>query len=468
VADLLLAVSAANFHSHLTALIATPFFLRAAALESPIGESLFCGQLDERVTPAVNGNSKIHIIGMGDDGLAGLTSSARQLVDAAQLLVGPESALQKIPPSNSERLVVGSNLDEVVEKVGRAGTKRVVVLASGDPLFYGVARYLCDKLGKDRFEVVPHVSSMQLAFARVKESWEEALLTDLANRPLDQVVEKIRVATKVGLFTTDAAPPKSVAKALLDRRIDYFSAYVCENLGSPDERVTQGELAEIASQDFSPLNVMILVRRPTAPDRPTDAIGRRLFGNPDEVFQQSKPKQGLLTPAEVRSIALAQMDLGPTSTVWDIGAGSGSVAIEAAQIAAGGAVYAIEMDAADHALITSNAERFGVSNLVAVLGRAPDAWAELPDPDSIFVGGTGREIGRVVELAYARLRPGGRLVANVGSVESLSAVQQALARVAKDVNVWMINIARGTQQLERVRFEALNPTFLLSVVKGKS
>jgi precorrin-6Y C5,15-methyltransferase (decarboxylating) len=410
--------------------------------------------------------NKIQIIGMGDDGLAGLTSAARQLVDGAGLLIGPEAALAKIPASKAERLAVGANLDEVVERIAKAGSKNVAVLASGDPLFYGVARYLCDKLGKDRFEVIPHVSSMQLAFARVKESWEEAFLTNLANRPLDQVIEKIRVATKVGLFTSETAPPRAVAKALLDRKIDYFSAYVCENLGSPDERVTQGDLAEIVGQDFAPLNVMILVRRPNVPDRPSEAIGRRLFGNPDEMFLQSKPKQGLLTPAEVRSIAMAQMDLGQTSTVWDIGAGSGSVAIEAAQIASGGHVYAIEMDAADHALIISNAERFGVANLVPVLGRAPDAWADLPDPDSIFVGGSGREISRVVELAYGRLREGGRLVASVGSIESLSAVYKELERLANDVNLWMINIARGTYQLERVRFEALNPTFLLSVVKG--
>ena len=258
----------------------------------------------------------------------------------------------------------------------------MVVLASGDPLFYGVARYLCDKLGKDRFEVVPHVSSMQLAFARVKESWEEAYLTNLANRPLDQVVEKIRVATKVGLFTSDASPPKAVARALLDRRIDYFSAYVCENLGSPDERVTQGELAEIAAQDFSPLNVMILVRKPNVPDRPSEAIGRRLFGNPDEAFLQSKPKQGLLTPAEVRAMALAEMDLGPTASCGTSAPAADRWRSKRRRLAAGGTAYAIEMDPEDHQLIIANAERFGVANLVAVLGRAPEAWEDLPDPDA--------------------------------------------------------------------------------------
>jgi precorrin-6Y C5,15-methyltransferase (decarboxylating) len=408
---------------------------------------------------------KTHIIGIGDDGLAGVTSQAKQLIDDAQVLVGAEATLAQVPKSKAERIPVGGNLDEAVERIAAIGDKRVVILASGDPLFYGVARYLCDKLGKDRFEVLPHVSSMQLAFARVKESWEEAYLTDLANRPLDQVLEKIRSAQKVGLFTSATAPPKAVAKAMLERRIDYFSAYVCENLGSPDERVTQGELAEIATQEFGALNVMVLVRRPNVPDRPSEAIGRRLFGNPDEAFLQTKPKQGLLTPSEVRAIALSELDLGPTSVIWDIGAGSGSVAIEAAQIASGGTVYAIEMDPQDHELIVTNAERFGVSNLIPVLGRAPDAWKELPDADAIFVGGSSREISNIVESAYARLRPGGRLVANVGSIESLSAIHGTLARIAKDVNVWMINVARGTYQLERVRFEALNPTFLLGVVK---
>ena len=408
---------------------------------------------------------KVHIIGIGDDGLDGLTGTSRQLIERADLLVGAEYTLALVPSARGERLPVGGNLDPAVKRIASAPEKRIAVLVSGDPLFYGLARYLCDKLGKDRFEVVPHVSSMQLAFARVKESWEDAYLTNLANHPLPQVLERIRVADTVGLFTSDQCPPAAVARGLLDRKIDYFSAYVCENLGSPDERVTQGSLVELAGQEFASLNVMILVRKPGAPDRPTEEIGRRLFGNADEVFLQSKPKSGLLTPSEVRAMALAQMDLRARSTVWDIGAGSGSVAIEAAQIAAAGMTYAIEMDQEDHALILANAEKFGVRNLTPVLGRAPDAWAKLPDPDAIFVGGSGREVNRLVDLAFDRLRPLGRLVANVSSIENLAEVHAAMHRRVDDAKVWMINIARGTYQLERVRFDALNPTFLLAVVK---
>src|SRR5204862_3696226 len=160
--------------------------------------------------------------------------------------------------AKGEHLEIAGDLEPIVKKIEAKRNQRVVVLASGDPLFYGTARYLCDRLGKERFEVTPHVSSMQLAFARVKESWDDAYLTSLATQPLELVVEKTRTAAKVGLFTTETAPPRAVAQALLDRRIDYFTAYVCENLGSPDERVTHEELAEIAKQEFAPLNVLIL------------------------------------------------------------------------------------------------------------------------------------------------------------------------------------------------------------------
>jgi precorrin-6B C5,15-methyltransferase / cobalt-precorrin-6B C5,C15-methyltransferase len=412
--------------------------------------------------------TKIQIIGIGDDGLEGATAQARRLIEQSDLLLGAESTLKLVPQSiGKERAAIGASLEEAVNRVAKAGDKKIVILASGDPLFYGVARYMCEKLGKERFEVLPHVSSMQLAFARVKESWEDAYLTNLATHPLDSTIEKIRVADTVGLFTSDDCPPDVIAKRLLDERIDYFHAYICENLGSPDERVTQGSLAEIAKEQFAPLNVMILVRRSETPDRPTGAQAMRRFGNPDEMFLQSRPKRGLLTPAEVRSVALAELAIGPKSIVWDIGAGSGSVSIEAAMLASEAQAFAIEMDPEDINLIKANAERFRVRNLTPVQGRAPEAWRDLPKPDCIFVGGSGREIVGLVELAFRELKAGGRLVANVGSIENLAAVHESLRRAAGDVAVRMLNVARGTYQLERVRFGALNPTFLLSVAKKK-
>ena len=408
---------------------------------------------------------RVSIIGIGDDGLDAVPGYARQFILDADVLAGSERILKLVSEANGKRLTIGSDLDEVVEQISAANDAKIAVLVSGDPLFYGLARFLCDRIGHDQCEIVPHVSSMQLAFARVKESWDDAYLTNLANHTVSAVVDRIRVAEKVGLFTTEDCGPADVARALLEQRIDYFTIYVCENLGARNERVTRGTVAEIADRSFEALNVMILVRQDEVPDSARDPLVRSLFGNPDEVFLQSKPKQGLLTSAEVRSLALSQMALNTRSIVWDVGAGCGSVSVEAAQLAPGGQVYAIEQDDEEVGLIRQNAERFGVSNVTPVLGKAPEAWSELPDPDTVFIEGSGREVVRIAELAFERLNDGGRLVANVVSVQALDEIRRVLGEKASQVQVWMVNIARGADQLERLRFDALNPTFVLTATK---
>ncbi len=411
-------------------------------------------------------SSKIYIIGIGDDGLEGLTRQALEKILNAEVIVGTQPHLDKVPNFQGQKIAIGGSMEPLVQAVQENHDKRIVLFTSGDPLFYGVARYLCTRLGKERFEVIPHVSSMQLAFARVKESWDEAYLTNLASQSLDRAVEKIRSAEKVGIFTSENYSPPHIAGYLLQRGLDYFTAYVCENLGSPDERVTRGTLAEIAKLSFSQLNVMVLIRTPGVPDRAIGLEGRRLFGNPDELFLQSKPKRGLLTSSEVRVIAIAEMQLSQDSLVWDVGAGSGSVAIEAAQIASNGMVYGIEMDAEDYNLLVENAKRFNVSNLVPVLGQAPQAWQALPDPDAIFVGGTGRAVCDLVRDAWHRLRPNGSLVASISSLEHVAAVQTMLQdELQAEPEVRMIQISRSYYRLGRSPLESSNPTFLVKAIK---
>ena len=414
----------------------------------------------------MNDPPKIYVVGIGGDGLAGLTNRARELVATSEILVGSEPALRLLPEVNAERIAIGSDLNEVTESLrANFGKKRIVVVATGDPLFYGVARYLCDRLGKERFEVLPHVSSMQLAFARVKETWEDAYLTDLSTRSLDDVLDRIRIADTVGLFTSENHHPARIARELLVRGLDYFRAYVCENLGGKDERITQGELTEIQNMTFDPLNVMILRRKPGRPDAPRSAKRLMRFGNPDDVFAQSRPKTGLITQAEVRAIALAQLDLQSGSVMWDVGAGSGSVALEAAQLVDPGRVFAIEHDSADYHLIVANAETYGVRNVQAVFGTAPAVFQDLPAPDAIFIGGNGGEVSRLLEAAFATLRNGGRLVVNVGTLEMLTLTYETLKRLSPNVSVLLVNLSRSVEQLESMRFEAVNPTFLLRVIK---
>ena len=228
----------------------------------------------ETILACVN---KIYIIGIGDDGADGMTSRALDLVKSADLLIGPASLTSSFESGVAQCWDAGTDFEALADRLEKNNEDKVVVLAPGDPLFYGTARFLCDRLGKDRFEVLPHVSSMQLAIARVKESWDEAYLTSLSNKPLEHVVNKVRSAERVGVFTSHDKTPSILARALLDAKIDYFTAYVCENLGSPDERVTSGELVEIVDTEFSELNVMILLRKPDMPDRPIEMLGLSLI-----------------------------------------------------------------------------------------------------------------------------------------------------------------------------------------------
>jgi precorrin-6B C5,15-methyltransferase / cobalt-precorrin-6B C5,C15-methyltransferase len=412
------------------------------------------------------GSSKIYIVGIGADGLAGLSVRAKELLTSAEILFGSEGVLRLLPEVNAERVRIGSDLQDIVERLkANLGRKRMVIVATGDPLFYGVARYLCDKIGREQFEILPHLSSMQLAFARIKETWEEAYLTDLSIRGLDDVLDRIRTSETVGLFTSETYHPARIARELLIRGLDYFKAYVCENLGGKDERITQGELNEIQSMHFDPLNVMILRRKPGRPDLPRSTKKLMRFGNPDDVFAQSRPKSGLITQAEVRSILLAQLDLQPGSIMWDVGAGSGSVALEGAQLVDPGKVYAIEQDSADYHLIVANAETFGIRNLQAVFGTAPAVFQDLPHPDAIFIGGNGGEVARLLEASFNALRKGGRMVVNVGTLEMLSATYEVMKRLDPRIQVMLVNIARSVEQFESLRFESVNPTFLLRITK---
>lgn len=412
-------------------------------------------------------SEKIPILGVGPDGLAGVTIRSRDWLTQAELLFGSDAALRLLPELSAERVVIGTDLPAIVEQLKAAiGHRRVAVVSVGDPLFYGIARYLCERIGPEHFEVVPHISSMQLAFARVKETWEDAYLTDLSAKSLDDVLDKIRGAETVGLFTSEAYPPGRIARELLARGIDYFRATVCENLGGRDERVTQGDLADIQGMSFDPLNILILKRKPNRADVPRNVGKLARFGNPDDVFAQSRPKSGLITQAEVRALALAQLDLQSGDVAWDVGAGSGSVGIEMANLVTPGIVYAIEQDAADFHLIAANLETFGIRNVKPIFGTAPAVFNGLPAPDAIFIGGNGGEIARLLDAAFAALRHGGRLVVNVGTLEMLSATYAAMKRLAASVDVQLVSIARGVEQMESLRFEAVNPTFLLRVRKA--
>ncbi|MCI0528166.1 MAG: precorrin-6y C5,15-methyltransferase (decarboxylating) subunit CbiE, partial [Nitrospira sp.] len=414
---------------------------------------------------------KVYIIGMGDDGPKGLSQTTLGIIEKTDLLFGGERHLSFFPNFNGEKITIKSNLKEIADLIKRnLGTRKSVVLASGDPNFYGIARYLISKLGKEAFEILPAISSMQLAFARVKESWDDAVLVSVHGRPIQAIIEQVRSSPKIGIFTDDEHAPGEIARILMEHGLNEYQAFVCENLGGEDERVTETSLEELPAMEFSPLNVLILKKtgenqQPGSQSEPRPAHTKYPFGIPEDEFECMKPRRGLITKTEVRVISLSKMALQKDSVVWDIGAGSGSVSIESALLAPMGRVYAIEKDEEDVAIIHRNLAKFQTLDVRVIHGRAPEALSDLEPPDAIFIGGSGGGMEKILTVCLERLKPGGRLVVNLATIENLSEAYGYFKERKINMDVSQVQVSRGSPILNLTRFEAFNPVFVIAVRK---
>ncbi len=415
---------------------------------------------------------KVWIVGVGMAGRASLTRQVTEIVDGADVLVGGERLLAMFPESRAELLVLGSNLSEVCGEIeARLGVRRVVVLATGDPGFFGIAKLLARRLGKDRVEIIPNLSSVQLAFARIKESWEDATFLSVHGRSLKGLVAVVRGSRKVAILTDGVNTPSAIARCLLGAGVDGYRAYLCEDLGGPEERVRCVGLESMAEGEASPLSTLLLLKEENEEPgaRPGDGEGggarvegRWPHGIPEEEFQCRQPRRGLITKVEVRLISLAKLSPGEASVVWDIGAGSGSVAIEAALIARLGRVYAVERDAENVELIGRNLAKFGAGNVVLIHGTAPAALEGLPAPDAVFIGGSGGQLVPILDVIDRRLRAGGRVVINAATLETAGAAMASLRERGFAVEVTMVQVSRGKELAGLTHLEALDPVFVVA------
>jgi precorrin-6Y C5,15-methyltransferase (decarboxylating) len=405
----------------------------------------------------------VTVVGIGDDGCVGLSARGRNAIAAAQVLVGGERHLAFVPEFTGERIVVKGAMAAVLERVAAAAEDaNVCVLASGDPLFFGIGAAIVARVGAAHVEIIPQPSSMQLAFARAGLRWEDAAIISVHGRPLTGVVARLRARAKAALLTDEERSPARIAAHLVAHGDAGWRAWVCERLGGPGERVRAFASLEAlaAVTDVDPLNVLLLER--SDPDwRPPPAIPFL----PEEDFAKRVPKLGLITKREIRLLSLAAMALAPDATVWDIGAGSGSVAIEAGLLAPHGQVFAIEVDPECVAMARDNARAHGADNVTIVAGRAPDALADLPDPDAVFVGGSKGSMAAIVDVALARLRPRGRLVVNAITLDNAAEVYQALRGRGLTPEVSLVQVSRAAPLASYLRYEALNPIQIFTVTR---
>jgi precorrin-6Y C5,15-methyltransferase (decarboxylating) len=348
------------------------------------------------------------------------------------------------PPAAAKQVSLTANLPEVLDVITRLRESGacVAVLASGDPGFFGIVRVLAARVGAAALRVYPAPSSVSLAFSRLGCSWDDAVVVSAHGRAIDDAVGELLGAAKAAVLTSPDNPPQAIGAALVAHGCAPRDVAVITRLGEPDETVFEGDLAALAASTLDPMSVVIL-RAPHADGGPTLS-----WGLPEDRFAH---RDGMITKAEARAIALGKLQLPRTGVLWDVGAGSGSVAIEAARLAPGLQVFAIDHDPESVARIAANAEAHGVC-VDTVVGVAPDVLASLPDPDRVFVGGGGLP---ALDAALERLRPAGVVVANYALVDRAVGGWQRLGNVVE------LSVARGVGLGGHgFRLAAENPVFI--------
>ncbi|MEK4330067.1 precorrin-6y C5,15-methyltransferase (decarboxylating) subunit CbiE [Paenibacillus sp. FSL R7-0312] len=399
----------------------------------------------------------IYVIGIGEDGAGGLTPDSLSKVNNSEVLLGGERQLNFFGGYTGEKIVLQGGLTPFTDKLEKVWKKRrTVVLASGDPLFFGIAGYLVRKFGPEHVEVIPHYSSVQLAFARLGDSWQDAELISLHGRPIQGLAQRIDGKHKVALLTDESNTPAVIAAYLREFGMLEYEAFVCERLGGAEEVCRFWTLDEMENSEFAALNVVILRRRPG-----TGSSLRRGFAYPDEQFQQRKPEKGLITKREVRALVLSELNLSEDAVVWDIGSGSGAVAAECARIARFGKVYALEKGAENLPNMEANRRKFR-ADFQIIHQKAPLGLENLPDPDGVFIGGSGGELADIIALCALRLRPEGRIVVGAITIETLYGSMEALKQAGLDCGVTMLQASRGKPILGMTRFEGMNPVYVVS------
>lgn len=399
----------------------------------------------------------IYVIGAGIEGHEGFSRRALDLVEQADMLIGGASQLALFPDFSGQTLVIGDNLAPVVECLEkRAGA--IVVLASGDPLFFGIGRYLLRNLPEADLEFVPNVSSVQYAFAKIREPWDDAVFVSALGRGMKGAVDQIVAHDKIAILTDEENTPRAIATELLERGRDGYTAYLCENLGTAEEAITHTDLKGLLDLPAAALNVLILIKEYEAGG---EGAGPCL-GIPDEDFATVKK---LITREEIRAISLAKLRLRQDMTLWDIGAGSGSVSIEADHLMPNGRVFAVERNPQCIKHLKDNLRKFNSRNITLVEELAPACLEDLPDPDRVFIGGSGGHLWQILEAADGRLPIGGRVVLNAATLDTLTAATEFFENAGYELEVTTVNIARTRPLTDYKMFEAFNPVFVLAAVK---
>ncbi len=413
--------------------------------------------------------NKVYVVGIGLDGVTGLGETIKKVVNKATFLVGSDRHLSYFPHHPASRCILG-NFTEAIEEIRHhlATSQGIaVVLVSGDPLFFGLGRLLLSEFSPEQLEFYPHHSSVQLAFNRMKIPWQDARVISVHGRSLEVLIKALQQGQdKIAVLTDNVNNPQAIARLLSDLNVpSQYQFWVCENLGGEDEQVQCFSPTEIEKIEnlpaFAPLNVVVLIRQEQQQGLNLDTLPQ--FGIADNLFFSFSDRPGLMTKREVRTLVLAELSLRPGQVIWDIGAGTGSVAIEIARLCPTSQVYAIEKTAAGHSLISRNCERFQVKNVVPVMGSAPDILHGLPQGcDRVFIGGSGGNLATILHTCGERLNPQGVVVLALATMEHINTAISWFQSHSWHYQILQVQLSRSVAVGKLTRLSPLNPVTIIT------
>lgn len=423
--------------------------------------------------------NKLTVVGIGYKPLGKKASDALARADivlASRRLVEVFRSYEEFCDAEAKMHVI-NNVDETIAFAReRAGSKAIVLLASGDPMFFGIGRKAIREFGKDAVEIIPELSSIQVAFSRIGEAWDDAFLMSLHGGPdplkrrrlpytLDDLPLLLEKHGKLAVLTDRENNPALIAGVIRLSPVAHALSpilHVCEKLGYNDEKITSGTPEEIAGMTFGDPNVVIIINSFEA-RKPGSTEGKDaapVFGLTEGEIAHSR---GLITKDEIRAVAIHKLKLPERGVVWDIGAGSGSVSVEIARLCPGLRVFAVEKDSDQLGNIKKNRIAFNALNIEVVEGDAPGALKALPTPERVFIGGSGGMLEDIIQhVGRSMISASGIIVINATKIDSLYQAGKALKSAGFIVDISQISVSRMRAAGEGEYLSALNPVFVIS------
>jgi precorrin-6Y C5,15-methyltransferase (decarboxylating) len=366
----------------------------------------------------VSAGALITVVGIGADGWPGLTERARAAVLSADEVIGSDRQLASLPSDASTRRAWPSPITPLIDELVTREAGAICVLASGDPMLHGIGATLARRMPRGRLTVISHASALALACARMGWPEAEVELISAVGRPPDVVARMLQPGRHLVVYSTGENGPAEIARVLCDRGYGSSAFVVMEQLGAGGESIVESIADAFGDRPVDPLHAIAI----TCARAPTTTLLPLVPGLPDDAYDHD----GALTKRHVRAATLAALAPTPNALLWDVGAGSGSIAIEWLRAEATARAIAVEPRAERAERITRNAEQLGVPALELIIGSAPGVLAGLDPPDAVFIGGGVTTTG-VVETSWTALPAGGRIVANAVTLEGEQALIAARA-----------------------------------------